>query len=155
MIEITFTERDKEALRYERFHHPHPRVQLKMETVWLKSQGLPHQAICRLSGISGNTLRGYLLEFREGGVERLKEVKFRRQKSILDDHRESLEAYFGKHPPATVSHARAVIKDRTGIVRSPTQIRAFLKRMGLAPRKVGAIPAKADVAKQEEFKKNT
>ena len=82
-----FTEAAKESLRYERYHHPHPRVQLKMEAVWLKSQGLAHQEICRLSGISGNTLRGYLAEFREGGVERLKEVKFRRQKSVLEEHR--------------------------------------------------------------------
>jgi transposase len=104
--------------------------------------------------VCGNTLCGYLREFSEGGVERLKEVRFRKQKSVLDDHRESVEAHFRKHPPATVAQARAVISDLTGVTRSPTQIRVFLKRMGLSPRKVGAIPAKADVAKQEEFKKN-
>jgi len=30
-------------LSYERFNHPHPFVQRKMEALWLKSQGLPHQ----------------------------------------------------------------------------------------------------------------
>jgi hypothetical protein len=33
------------ALRYDRYHHPHPRVQQKMEVLWLKSQGCTHQDI--------------------------------------------------------------------------------------------------------------
>jgi hypothetical protein len=40
MRRIKFSEAVKQALHYERFRHPHPRVQLKMEVVWLKSQGL-------------------------------------------------------------------------------------------------------------------
>ena len=55
MINLEFSEQEKQALYYERFHHPHPRVQLKVEAVWLKSQDLPHQQICQLAGISGNT----------------------------------------------------------------------------------------------------
>ena len=51
MISIEFTESEKQALHYERFHHPHPRVQRKMETVWLKSHQLPHHKIAELGGI--------------------------------------------------------------------------------------------------------
>ncbi|WP_370583146.1 hypothetical protein [Microcystis sp. LEGE 00066] len=36
MINLEFTEEEKNSLYYERFHHPHPRVQLKMEVLWLK-----------------------------------------------------------------------------------------------------------------------
>ena len=36
MSSIEFTESERQALHYKRFHHPHPRVQRKMETVWLK-----------------------------------------------------------------------------------------------------------------------
>ena len=60
MIAIDFTEEDIEALDYERYHHPHPKVQRKMEALWLKHQGLPHSQITRLAGISPNTLRAYL-----------------------------------------------------------------------------------------------
>jgi len=35
-----FTDRDLAGIRYDRFYHPHPRVQLKMEVLWLKAQGL-------------------------------------------------------------------------------------------------------------------
>ncbi|MCA2869262.1 MAG: helix-turn-helix domain-containing protein, partial [Microcystis sp. M110S1] len=54
MINLEFTEEEKNSLYYERFHHPHPRVQLKMEVLWLKSQKIPHQKICQLAGISPN-----------------------------------------------------------------------------------------------------
>ena len=60
MLKIEFSTAEIEALHYERFHHPHPRVQMKMEVVYFKSQQLPHHEICRLSGITGNTLRASL-----------------------------------------------------------------------------------------------
>ena len=87
MIPIDFTPEDIDALHHERFHHPHPRVQEKMEAVYLKSQGLLHKEICRLSRICENTLRSYLGQFREGGVERLKRLDFAVPRSEMADHR--------------------------------------------------------------------
>jgi len=37
MIRIAFTDEQVAQLCYERFHHPHPRVQAKMEAVLLKT----------------------------------------------------------------------------------------------------------------------
>ena len=34
MLKLTFTPEVIEALRRERFHHPHPHVQLKMEVLY-------------------------------------------------------------------------------------------------------------------------
>lgn len=56
MSGLKFTEEERKILNYERFHHPHPRVQLKMEVLWLKSQNLPLNLICKLADISPNTL---------------------------------------------------------------------------------------------------
>jgi len=63
MLQIEFTEEEKQALNFERYYYPHPHVQRKMETVWLKSQGLPHQEICRLADISPHTLCDYLRDY--------------------------------------------------------------------------------------------
>ena len=41
MIQIEFTQADIEQLHYERFHHPHPRVQQRMEALYLKALGQP------------------------------------------------------------------------------------------------------------------
>ena len=40
-IQLTFTPEIQEALHYERYHHPVPLVQRRMETLWLKSHDLP------------------------------------------------------------------------------------------------------------------
>ncbi len=152
MIKIEFRAEEIEALNYERFHHSHPRVRVKMEAVYLKSQGLSHKEIARLTRISGNTLRRYLREYLEGGIEQLKELKFYTPKSELEAHREDLEAYFRAHPPATITEAMAKIEELTGIKRSPTQVRWFLQSLGMKCRKVGMVPAKADVEQQEAFR---
>jgi transposase len=154
MIKIEFSDSDKAALSYERYHHPHPVVQRRMEAVWLKSQGLAHKNICRLTDICSTTLTDYLREYQRGGIEALKTLAFRRPRSDLDDHRTSLESHFREHPPASVKEAMATIEELTGVKRSPDRVRAFLKRMGMKCRKVGMIPAKADVEAQEDFKKN-
>jgi transposase len=155
MIQITFSEEDIRALNHERYHHPHPRVQRKMETLWLKSQRLPHEKICTLASIRGNTLREYLRMYTEGGIEKLKEINFYRPQSELVNHKDTIENYFREHPPATIAEAIAVIEELTGIKRSPTQGRTFLKSIGMRCLKVGMVPSKADPDEQEAFKKNS
>lgn len=153
MIKINFTEEEKAALHHERFNHPHPRVQLKMEALYLKSQGLAHKEITRLTGIDENTLRTYLTQYLEGGIERLKEINFYRPTTKLVEYKDSIENYFRENPPATINEAIAKIDELTGIKRSPTQVRKFLKSLGMKPRKVGMIPSKAEPQEQERFKK--
>jgi transposase len=70
----------------------------------------------------------------------------------LEEHRERLEDYFRHHPPATIKEAAAKIKDLTGIERKESQVRAFLKALGMQCRKVGMLPAKADPDEQAAFK---
>jgi transposase len=154
MIRIDFTQEQIKSLQHERFHHPHPQVQRKMEAVYLKSQGIRHKEICRLTGICAMTLCTYLHEYKDGGIEKLKELNSYKPQSELMTHRQSIEEYFRTHPPATVKEAMAKIEAVTGIKRSPTQIRGFMNAIGLKRRKVCSIPAKADLQKQEEFKRN-
>ena len=45
MLKLDFTTDQIEALKYERFHYPHPHVRRKMEALLLKSQQLPHARI--------------------------------------------------------------------------------------------------------------
>ena len=76
MIKIDFSEEKIETLKHERFYHPHPRVQRKMEALLLKSQKIPHEQICQIADISANTLRFYLQAYIAGGIENL--APFRR-----------------------------------------------------------------------------
>ena len=153
MLQLEFSESDQQALNYERYHHPHPRVQQRMEALWLKSQGIPHHQIARLCRISGNTLRAYLKRYQAGGVEALKQLPFHRPQSALQAHRETVEAHLRAHPPQTIPEAVAVLETLTGLRRSPTQVRLFLKQLGLKCLKVGLLPAKADPEAQEAYQK--
>jgi transposase len=153
MLKIHFSEADIEALRYWRFHHPDPRIQVRMEALYLRSQGVATGSILRLCGMSKASFHRHLNAYVAGGIEQLKRLEHYRPRSELAPHRTTLEAYFREHPPATVAEAAAKIAELTGIVRSPTQVRQFLQALGMQPRKVGMIPAKAAVEAQEAFNK--
>lgn len=126
--QLEFTPEIQEILNYERYHHPVPLVQRRMEVLWLKSHHLPHEQIAKLGGISENTMREYFQLYAEGGVEKLKEVHFYQPESELVQHVASLEAYFRANPPTSIKQAQNEIEKRTGIKRSETQVREFLKK---------------------------
>lgn len=158
MIKIEFSSDEIDNLHYERFHYPSPRVQLKMEVLYLKSQGLSHGTIQSLCRISSVTLAEYLRQFIEGGIDRLKLNLHKGKSNELQPHLESLKEIFMANPPRSTKEAALIIKEHTGIERKLTQVREFMKRMGFEYRKVAAIPGKvvADglAEKQDQFKKN-
>ena len=94
MIHIDFTEEERQALHHERFHHPHPRVQQKMEALWLKSHKLPHAQIAELVQISEETLCTYLRAYQEGGIEKLKILSWHGPESELASHQNTLKVFF-------------------------------------------------------------
>jgi transposase len=152
MLTINFSDADRAALPYWRFHHPDPRVQVRMEALYLRSQGVANRDIPRLCGISKASVQRSLTAYATGGIERLQHCEPRRPRSLLHQHRPTIEADFQQRPPATVAEAAARIEALTGITRQPPQVRQFLNARGRKPRKVGMIPAKAEVEAQEAFK---
>jgi len=127
-IQLEISPETQAILNYERYRHPIPLVQKRMEALWLKSHGLAHAQIATLVGISENTLREYFELYQAGGIERLKEVHIYRPESELMQHYSSLEAYFQANPPASIKEAQAEIETLTGIKRSATQVGVFLKK---------------------------
>ena len=114
MRQIDFTSSDIVQLKFEGFHHPHPRVQKKMEALLLKSNQIPHHKICEIVGISESTLCRYLHSFEEGRIVQLKEIHFHQPQSALALFRSSLEFYFEDHPPKNAKEAAALIEKLPG-----------------------------------------
>lgn len=131
MIRVEFSPEIIEKLDYERYHHPSPQVQKKMEVLYLKGRQISHKEICRICRISRTTLATYLKQYRDGGLDGLKQFSYKGQPSALNEHMPTLEAYFREHLPRTTAEAQAIIEELTGIKRSPTQVRAFMKRIGM------------------------
>lgn len=143
MLKIDFTPEEIFKLHYERYHHPHPLVQRKMEALYLKSQGMKHKDICSLCKITKTTLTVYIKQYQVGGVEELKKIDYKGRPSKLNEQSDILKEHFEKCPASTIAEASDAIEKITGIKRSPTQIREFMKRNGLRCLKVGYVPGKS------------
>ena len=73
-------------------------------------------------------MRDYSFLYQAGGLAKLKELNLYRPTSELDTYITSLEEHFRNHPPATIKAAQHEIEQLTGIKRSETQVREFLKK---------------------------
>jgi hypothetical protein len=125
MRTFTFSPDILAEIRHDRYHHPHPRVQRKMEVLWLKSRGLTHAHIAE---VSPRFVQRYLDEFAHGGLERVRRLGWQGQACALDGHQQSLEDYFIEHPPRSAREAQEAIERLTGIRRGLSQVRAFMKK---------------------------
>jgi transposase len=129
MRHFTFSPADLDAIRHDRYHHPHPRVQQKMEVLWLKSRGVTHEEIARLADVSRRSVQRYLDEFLAGGLEHVRRLPWKGKANALAAHQGSLEDYFIEHPPRSTREAQAAIERETGVRRGLTQVRAFFKKL--------------------------
>ena len=98
-----------------------------MEALYLKALDYQHQEIGSVMQIDQKTLRSYLRMYQEGGIEALKVLNFHQPVSELDEHGDEIKAAFEDRPPKSINEAIERIEKLTGIRRSPTQVRKFLK----------------------------
>ena len=152
---LNLDEAEIHQLNYERFHYPCPVVQKRMHAVYLKSVfTFEHKEIADLLDRHPNTITQDIKRYISKGIEGLKQVNYGTNKSKLAEHENSIKEIFEADPPASVKEAKQRIMDLTGIERSPTQIRVFMKRIGMKFIKTGHIPAKADSEKQKKWLKD-
>ena len=119
-------------INYQRYNHLVPLVQRRMDAIRLKAYGLLHQQIAEILEISENTLRDYFELYEQGGIEKLKEIHYYQPESELKEYIVSLEQYFREHPPATIKQAQHEVEVLTGVKRSETQVREFLKKNSIS-----------------------
>lgn len=117
-------------IEHDRFLHPCPQVQRRMELLRLAAHGLPRADLIRLSGLSRATVQRRLDDYRDGGLDAVRRWGHRGQPSGLVPHAATLEEHFRRHPPATVADAGDAIFRLTKVRRGPTQVRSFLKKLG-------------------------
>jgi len=127
-IQFEFSPEILKELNYQRYNHLSPLVQRRMDALRLKAHGMLHKEIAEVIGIAENTLRDYFELYQQGGIEKLKEINYYQPESELKRHIVSLEAHFREHPPATIKQAQHEVEIITGVRRSETQIREFLKK---------------------------
>jgi transposase len=128
MRTFTFSDEQLAQIRRDRLRHPHPRVQQKMNVLWLKSRGLIHDRIAALADTSLRTVQRVLSEFLAGGLDLVRRTNWQGRHAELSDHAQTLEDHFVAHPPRSTREAQAEILRLTGVKRGLTQVRQFLKK---------------------------
>lgn len=137
----SFPEAVVESIARDRYHHPDPRVQERMEILWLKSQSEPHDRIATLANVSRSTVQRTLRIYAAKGLDGVRSFGWKGQPSALTPHRATIEEEFRKHPPHTAHEAARRIEDLTGVQRKPSRVRQFLKEdLGMKCLKVAPIP---------------
>ena len=132
----------------------HYMINRRMHFVYLKHKAYSTAMIADILNVSRKTIWQWNNIYQEGGLEALTTLHYKGQPSQLNQYGEQLVFEFMKNPVATLKEAQNKIELLLNIQRSLSQISAFLQRFKLKRRKVGQIPEKADIDKQNKFKKN-
>ncbi|VTR94018.1 transposase : Transposase OS=mine drainage metagenome GN=B2A_06096 PE=4 SV=1: HTH_29 [Gemmata massiliana] len=137
----SFPEAVVDAIARDRYGHPDPRVQERMEVLWLKSKGEPHGRIAELANVSRSTVQRTLRIYAAKGLDGIRSFGWKGQPSALTPHAATVEEAFRQHPPHTAHEAARRIEALTGVRRKESRVRRFLKNdLGMKCLKVAPIP---------------
>jgi transposase len=139
-LRIQLTVEQQRVVNEERSAHPNPRIREKLLVLWLLHNGVTRQGAAKIVGASRATVQRYVAAFREGGLEGLRRWNPNRPVSEMAAYRDLIRASFEEQPVRTVAEACERIFRLTGLRRGPSQVRKFLKDMGLRFLRVRPIP---------------
>jgi transposase len=132
----------------------HYMINRRMHFICLKAKGYSTEMMADILFVKRKTIWDWDCRYQKGGLKALTTLGYQGQSSKLNPYGEQLVFEFMKHPVATLKAAQHQIEQLFQIKRSLPQIWAFLQRFKLKRRKVGQIPANADLAQQNQFKQN-
>jgi transposase len=137
---VQLTQEQQHVVNAERDAHPQEHVRRKMLVLWLLHCGLSRDKAAEVAGLGRATVQRYVAAFRDGGLEGLRQGGITGPVSDLAAHRHLIREEFTRQPARSMNEACERIERLTGIRRQPTQVRKFLKGMGLKWQRVRAIP---------------
>jgi transposase len=139
-LRVQLTEEEQRVVNEERTSHPNERIREKMLVLWLLHNGVTRQKAAEIVGVARATVQRYVAAFRAGGLDGLRQWNPNRPASEMAAYRELIRESFEKQPAPTIAEACERIFQLTGLRRGPSQVRKFLKDLGLKFYRVRAIP---------------
>lgn len=137
---VNLTEDEQRIVNEEREFHPASHVRRKMLVLWSLHCGLKRAQAARVAGVGLATVERYVAAYREGGLEGLRRWNVQGPVSDLAQHREAIRQSFEQQPVSTIAEAGVRIEQLTGLKRGQTQVRRFLKGLGLKWQRIRALP---------------
>jgi transposase len=139
-LRVRLTEEEQRVVNEERTSHPNQRVRERMLALWLLHSGVTRQKAAEICGVGRATVQRYVAAFRDGGLDGLRRWDPNRPESEMAAYRALIRESFEKQPVHTVAEACERIFQLTGLRRGPSQVRRFLKGLGLKFQRVRVIP---------------
>jgi transposase len=137
---VQLTQQQQQVVNAERDSHPDEHVRRKMLVLWLLHHGLTRDKAAAVTGTGRATVQRYLAAFRDGGLDALRRWDVKGPVSDLAEFEDRIRASFEAQPVATIAAACERIEQVTGLRREPTQVRKFLKGLGMKWQRVRALP---------------
>jgi transposase len=138
---IKLTQDEQRAVNEERESHPDVGVRRKLLTIWLLHCGTTRESAAKIVGVARSTVERYVATYRHEGLDGLRQPNGHyKPVSELAAHREAIRRAFEDRPVCTIAEASQRIFELTGIRRGPSQVRKFLKDLGLKWQRIRAIP---------------
>ncbi len=155
MVQARYSDLQLRILDEARFCQKTDAINRRINAVYFWGLGRTQLEATRLANVSPNTLRKSIAALESGGLAAVVADGREGPPSALDPHAEVIKADFTAHPPGSVAQAAARIAELTGVRRQPTQVRTFMRGLGMTPRRLSPIPGKADPLRQADFKKKS
>jgi transposase len=137
---IQLTADEQRIVHEERESHPELPVRRKLLVLWSLHCGLKREQAAKLAGVGRATVERYVAAYREGGLEGLRQWNVQGPVSDLAAYRDAIRESFERQPVNTIAEACVRIERLTGLRRGQTQVRRFLKALGLKWQRIRAIP---------------
>jgi transposase len=139
-LHVQLTEEQQHIVNEERTSHPNERIRERMLVLWLLHNGVTRKKAAEIAGIGRATVQRFVAAFRDGGLDGLRRWDPNRPESEMAAYRELIRESLDKQPVHTVAEACERIFRLTGLRRGPSQVRKFLKDLGLKFQRVRVIP---------------
>ncbi|MBC7816651.1 MAG: transposase [Planctomycetaceae bacterium] len=140
-MRIGLTADEQRIVQSERESHTDAVVRRRLWVLWLLHCGLKREQAAKVVGVAVSSVQRDVSLYRRGGLEALQTSGREYQPtSELAGHREQIRQSLEQQPARTIAEACHRIKELTGVERGPTQVRRFLKGLGLKWQMVRAIP---------------
>lgn len=137
---VKLTEEEQQVVNEERESHPNPTVRRRMLVLWLLHCGLTRVEAARIAVMGRATAERVVEAFRDGGLDGLRKWNRKGPTSELASYRDLIRESFEKEPVRSVAEASDRIEKMTGLRRGPTQVRKFMKNLGMKWQCMRAVP---------------
>lgn len=137
---VVLNEEQLQVVEEERDSHPQLRVRRRMLVLWMLHCGLTRQKAGEVARMGRATVERIVAAFRDGGLESVRQWNVKGSQSELAAYRDLIRNSFENEPARTVAEAADRIEKLTGLRRGLSQVRSFMKRLGLKWQRMRAVP---------------